>query len=100
MAKSQCPNVLFIPVNSTVSGSKTLRELNATKTIQDGLYSELNTIAAQYCKTYDGSKKNEPYYDVIAAMIASDSNFDMNFTYIPVDLITTGSNPNAFHSQQ
>ena len=97
----QSPKVLFMPVNSTASGSVQLRELNAMSSIQNALYSDPQTVAAQYCKIYDESgKKNEPFYDVLAAQIATDTEFDKNFAYVPVKLITTGSNANSFHSQQ
>lgn len=95
------PNVVFIAYNSTVTGSKALRAFNNTNYVQN-MYNGKMNIMKHYCKTYDQSKKNEPYFDVIASQISllNTNLFDNYFEYIPIDLVETGSNMNSFHPSQ
>lgn len=97
-----CPNVAFIAYNSTLTGSKALRALNNSDYIQKTLYEGRNNIMKNYCKLYDGAKKNEPYYDVIASQISMINTklFEEYFTYIPVNLDESGLNSNSFHPKQ
>lgn len=93
------PNVCFIAYNSTLTGSKALRALNNSKYIQEMLYGGKNNIMKDYCKLYDGAKKNEPYYDVLASQISMINTklFEEYFEYIPVNLQESGLNSNSFH---
>ena len=92
------PNVVFITYNSTLTGSKALRALNNCDSIQKSLYEGKMNIMKYYCKLYDSAKKNEPYFDVLASQISMINSklFDTYFDYIPVDLCSSGLNPNEF----
>lgn len=95
--------VAFITINSTVSGGKALRALNNLKSTQTELYDcgKNPNMVQEYCKNYDKSKKDEPYYDVLASQIATliPELFDQYFTNIPIDLVEEGNNLNGFHPQ-
>lgn len=96
------PNIVFIAYNSTLTGSKALRALNNCDDIQKKLYEGKQNIMKDYCKLYDGVKKNEPYFDVLASQISMINSelFDRYFDYIPVDLNSSGTNPNRFLDTQ
>lgn len=100
MTQNMCPNVIYIPYSSTTTGSKVLRKLNSTDTIQQALYNQSLNCAGLYSKQYDVGKKNEPFYDVLSSQIALCTNFDKYFTYVAVTLTESGTNLNGFHPSQ
>lgn len=51
------PNVSFIAYNSILTGSKALRALNNSNSIQKMLYEGKKNIMKDYCELYDGAKK-------------------------------------------
>ena len=94
------PNILFCAYNSTITGSKALRELNKLPSMQKKLYDgDASNMVKAYCQNYDKAKSNEPYYDVLASQIAlsNEDVFDAYFKYISVNLEEFGSNLNSFH---
>jgi len=80
----------FIAYSSVMTGSTQLRCLNVY--LQKAMYGEradvMETAFAQYCKLYDGSKKDEPFYDGILTAMATleHETFNKNFSLIPVEL--------------
>jgi hypothetical protein len=96
------PNIVFIAYNSTLTGSKALRTLNNSDNIQKTLYEGQMNIMKYYCKLYDNSKKNEPYFDLLASQISMINweLFDTYFDYIPVDLDSSGIHSNRFLDTQ
>ena len=93
-------SVIFVAYNSTITGSKILRELNKLPSTQKKLYDgDASNMVKAYCQNYDKAKSNEPYYDVLASQMALNNEeiFDRNFTYVSVDLEESGSNLEEFH---